>query len=47
MINRKELYTNHTSSRWKKASKMRHFTVIADLNVANRIVGYQPKQSKL
>ncbi len=34
MINRKQLYTNQTSSRWKKANKMRHFTVIADLNIA-------------
>ncbi len=30
MINRKQLYINHTSSRWKKVNKMRHFTVIAD-----------------
>ncbi len=36
MINRKQLYTNHTSSRWKKVNKMRHFTVIADLNVAQK-----------
>ncbi len=34
IINRKQLYTNQTSSRWKKVNKMRHFTVIADLNVA-------------
>ncbi len=34
MINRKQLYTNQTGSRWKKVNKMRHFTVIADLNVA-------------
>ncbi len=34
MINRNQLYTNQTSSRWKKVNKMRHFTVIADLNVA-------------
>ncbi len=33
MINRKQLYANHSSSRWKKVNKMRHFTVIADLNV--------------
>ncbi len=31
--NRKQLYTNQISSRWKKVNKMRHFTVIADLNV--------------
>ncbi len=35
MINRK-LYTNETSSRWKKVNKMRHFTVIPDLNVAQK-----------
>ncbi len=34
MINRKQWYINQTSSRWKKVNKMRHFTVIADLNVA-------------
>ncbi len=28
----KQLYTNQTSSRWKKVNKMRHFTVIVDLN---------------
>ncbi len=33
MINRKQLYTNQTSSRWNKVNKMRHFTVIADLNI--------------
>ncbi len=33
MINRKQMYTNQTSLRWKKVNKMRHFTVIADLNV--------------
>ncbi len=38
MINRKQLYTNQTSSRWKKVYKMRHFTVIADLNVSG-VVG--------
>ncbi len=32
MINRKQLYINQTSSRWKKVNKMRHFTVIADFN---------------
>ncbi len=36
MINRKQLYTNQTSSRWKKVNKMRHFTVIADLNVIQK-----------
>ncbi len=36
MINRKQLYTNHTSSGWKKVNKQRHFTVIADLNVAHK-----------
>ncbi len=36
MINRKPLYTNQTSSRWKKVNEMRHFTVIADLNVAQK-----------
>ncbi len=34
MINRKQLYTNKAISRCKKVNKMRHFTVIADLNVA-------------
>ncbi len=29
-----QLYTNQTSSRWKKVNKMRYFTVIADLNFA-------------
>ncbi len=36
MINRKQLYTNQTSSRWKKVNNIRHFTVIADLNVAQK-----------
>ncbi len=36
MINRKQFYTNQTSSRWKKVNKMRHFTVLADLNVAQK-----------
>ncbi len=36
MINRKQLYTNQTSSRWKLVNKMRHFTVITDLNVAQK-----------
>ncbi len=36
MINRKQMYTNQTSSRWKKVNKIRHFTVIADLNVAQK-----------
>ncbi len=38
MINRKQLYTNQTNSRWKKVNKMRHFTVIADLNVAQKTI---------
>ncbi len=29
---------NQTSSRWKKVNKMRHFTVIADLNVAQKTI---------
>ncbi len=36
MINIKQLCTNQTSSRWKKVNKMRHFTVIADLNVVQK-----------
>ncbi len=32
MINGKQLYTNQTSSRWKKVNKMRNFTITADLN---------------
>ncbi len=36
MIYRKQLYTTQTNSRWKKVNKMRHFTVIADLNVAQK-----------
>ncbi len=36
MINRKHFYTNQTISRWKKVNKMRHFTVVADLNVAQK-----------
>ncbi len=36
MINRKQLYTNQTSSRWKKVNKMKHFTVLADLNVEQK-----------
>ncbi len=28
--------TNQTSSRWKKVNKLRHFTVIADLNVVQK-----------
>ncbi len=36
MINRKELYTNQTSSRWKKVNKMKHFAVIADLNAVQK-----------
>ncbi len=36
MINKKQLYTNHISSRWKKVNKMRDFTVIANINVAQK-----------
>ncbi len=36
MINRKQLCTNQTSSRWKKVNKIRHLTVIADLNVVQK-----------
>ncbi len=36
MINRKQLYTNQTSSRWKKVNKMIHVTVIAELNVVQK-----------
>ncbi len=36
MLNRKQLNTNQTSLRWEKVYKMRHFTVIADLNVAQK-----------
>ncbi len=36
-IKRKQLFTNQTISRWKKVNKMRHFTVIADLNAAQKI----------
>ncbi len=36
MIKRQKLYTNQTSSRWKKVNKMRHFTVIADLDIAQK-----------
>ncbi len=36
MMNRKQLYSNQTSSRWKKVDKMKHFTIIADLNVAQK-----------
>ncbi len=32
--NRKQLYTNQTSSRWKNVNKMRHFTGVDELNVA-------------
>ncbi len=34
--NRKQLYINQTSSRWKKVNKIRHFTFIADLNVPHK-----------
>ncbi len=37
MINRKQLYTNQPSSRWKKINKTRHFNGIAALNVAQKI----------
>ncbi len=37
MISRTQLYTNRTSSRWKKVNKMRHFTVIPNLNVVKKI----------
>ncbi len=30
------MYTNQTSLRWKKVNKMRHFIVIADLNVVQK-----------
>ncbi len=36
MLNRKQLYTNQTSPRWKKLNKMRHFTATADLNIAQK-----------
>ncbi len=36
MINRKQLYINQTSSRWKNVNRMIHFTVIADLNVSQK-----------
>ncbi len=36
LTNRKQLYNNQTSSRWKKVNKMRHFTAIADLNVTQK-----------
>ncbi len=35
LINRNQLYTNQTSSRWKKVNIMRHITAIADVNVAH------------
>ncbi len=38
MINRKQVYTNPTSSSWKKVNKVRHFTVITDLNVTQKII---------
>ncbi len=40
IINRKQLYANQTNSRWKKVNKMRHFTVIADLNVAQKKISH-------
>ncbi len=36
MLNRKQLYTNQTSSRWKKVNKMKHFTVIVAQNKIKR-----------
>ncbi len=36
VINREQLFIDQTSSGWKKVSEMRHFTVIADLNVAQK-----------
>ncbi len=36
MINRQQLYINQNSLRWKKVNKMRHFTDITDLNVAQK-----------
>ncbi len=30
------MYTNQTNSRWNKVNKMRHFIVIANLNVAQK-----------
>ncbi len=36
MMNRKQLYTNQISLRWKKVNNMRHFTVLANLNVAQK-----------
>ncbi len=39
MINRKQLYTNQTSSRWKKViynKKTFYCELIADLNVAQK-----------
>ncbi len=40
MINRQQLYTKQTSSRWKKVNKIRHFTVLADLNVTQNCTGF-------
>ncbi len=36
MINRKQMYTNQTHSRWKKVNKMTYVTVIADLIVEQK-----------
>ncbi len=36
MMNRKQLYTNQICSGLNKVNKMRHFTVIADSNVAEK-----------
>ncbi len=38
MISRTQLYTDQTSSRWKNANKMKHFTIIADLNAAQKYI---------
>ncbi len=32
------MYTNQTSLKWKKVNKMRHFTIMADLNVAQKTI---------
>ncbi len=36
MMNRKQLYTNQTSSRWNKVNKMRQFTVLAYSTIAQK-----------
>ncbi len=35
-IQKKQLYSDQTCSRWKNVNKMIHFTVIAELNVAQK-----------